>query len=97
MSTTILVIIGVYILLNLIAFAAYGIDKIKAKSDMWRTPEKTLLTLAFFGPFGGYSAMQIFRHKTQKQPFPTLVPLFLGLHIILILVAAVLLSGIVSF
>ena len=33
---------------NIIVFAAYGIDKRKAKKGSWRTPEKTLLAMAFF-------------------------------------------------
>ena len=85
-DTLLLIIAAIYVILNVIAFAAYGIDKFKASASMWRIPEKTLLLLAFFGPFGGYGAMQIFRHKTQKQPFPTLVPLFLGLHVVLVAV-----------
>lgn len=32
--------------INIIAFAAYGIDKYKAQKNMWRIPEKTLLGLA---------------------------------------------------
>ena len=56
------------VLLSLIAFIAYSVDKKKAKSGKWRTKEKTLLLLSFLGgAFGGYPAMLIFRHKTKGE------------------------------
>lgn len=59
---------GYLILLSIIAFIAYGIDKRKAINGSWRTKEKTLLLLSFFGgAFGGYPAMLIFRHKTKGE------------------------------
>ena len=43
-------------------------DKKKAKNGKWRTKEKTLLLLSFFGgAFGGYPAMLIFHHKTKGE------------------------------
>lgn len=59
---------GYLILLSIIAFIAYGIDKRKAINGSWRTKEKTLLLLSFLGgAFGGYPAMLIFRHKTKGE------------------------------
>ena len=56
------------ILLSIITFIAYGADKKKAKDHKYRTKEKTLLSLSFFGgAFGGYPAMLIFRHKTKGE------------------------------
>ena len=56
------------VLLSLIAFIAYGVDKKKAKNGKWRTKEKTLLLLSFLGgAFGGYPAMLIFHHKTKGE------------------------------
>lgn len=65
----VLIIYGSYlILLSLITFIAYGADKKKAKDKKYRTKEKTLLLLSFFGgAFGGYTAMLIFRHKTKAE------------------------------
>lgn len=68
--TTKQIVIIVYasylVLLSLITFIAYGVDKSKAKNHKYRTKEKTLLGLSFFGgAFGGYPAMLIFRHKTK--------------------------------
>ena len=64
----ILVYAGWLVLLSIIAFIAYGVDKSKAKKGKWRTKEKTLLLLSFLGgAYGGYPAMIIFRHKTKGE------------------------------
>ncbi len=80
-----MIILIAYIALNIIAFLSYVWDKHKAKEDMWRTKESTLIGLAFLGPFGATLGMQLVRHKTQKLKFK-LVYLFLVLHIIAIIV-----------
>ena len=62
------------------AFFTYAYDKHKAQKNTWRTPENTLLVIAFLGPFGAYAAMKLFRHKTHKIKF-YLVPVFCILQI----------------
>ena len=58
------------IAMNGLAFAAFGIDKLKARGGHWRVQESTLLWLAFLGGTpGAYLGRQLFRHKTRKQPF----------------------------
>ena len=67
---------------NLIVFLVYGLDKYKAKADQWRTPEKTLLLLAFlFGGPGAFLGMKIFHHKTKHKLFTIGVPLCLILNV----------------
>ncbi|EHQ34486.1 DUF1294 domain-containing protein [Methanoplanus limicola] len=73
----------IYIIINIISFFLFAYDKRRAKKEAWRIKESTLLASAFFGPFGAYSAMKIFRHKTQKKKF-YLVPTFLLIHLSLI-------------
>ena len=52
--------------MSIITFISYGTDKRKAKKKAYRTPEKVLLALSFFGgAFGGILGMGVFRHKTQ--------------------------------
>ena len=65
----VLIIYGSYlILLSFITFIAYYSDKKKAQKGKWRTKEKVLLLLSFFGgAYGGYPAMLIFRHKTKAE------------------------------
>lgn len=69
--------------INLISFALYGIDKLKAKAGAWRISEATLLLAALLGPVGAMLGMELFRHKTKHAKFKILVPLFLVLHIAL--------------
>jgi uncharacterized membrane protein YsdA (DUF1294 family) len=59
-----------FIAINFFAFAAFGIDKMKAEAGSWRVAESTLLMLAFIGGTpGAYAGRSMFRHKTRKQPF----------------------------
>jgi len=62
----------------------FGVDKLQSKKRGWRIPESRLLLAAFFGPFGAYAGMLLFRHKTRKIKF-LLVPIFLIIQVILIL------------
>jgi len=63
---------------NIVAFAAYGIDKLKAKAGAWRISEATLLLLAAIGgALGAWLGMQLFRHKTQHLKFKYGVPALL--------------------
>lgn len=74
------------ILMNLIAFFAYGIDKRRAIRHRWRIPESALLGFAFcFGGAGAFLGMRIFRHKTRHKKFIVLVPMALVVQILVIL------------
>lgn len=66
-----------FVIWNVIVFLIYGLDKLKAKKNLWRTTEAALLLCAaFLGGGGALCGMLIFRHKTQKLKFRILVPLF---------------------
>ncbi len=68
---------------NVAAFCAFGIDKYKAKCGKWRTPEKTLMSLALLGgSLGAWLAMQVFRHKTQHRKFSIGIPAILIAQVI---------------
>jgi uncharacterized membrane protein YsdA (DUF1294 family) len=55
---------------NFVAFAAFGVDKMRAEAGTRRISEATLLQLALIGGTpGAYAGRQLFRHKTRKQPF----------------------------
>lgn len=64
------------VILNLNAFAFYGIDKRKAIKNIWRIPEKTLHLVGFLGGIGALLGMQLFRHKTKHMSFMILVPIY---------------------
>lgn len=66
------------LLINLITFGVFALDKKKAKKKQWRIPESTLLLLSLIGgSLGGLLAMKIVKHKTQKIKFVIGVPFLL--------------------
>ncbi len=68
------------IIINILAFACYGIDKKKAENGKWRISEACLITLAVLGGApGALLGMLLFHHKTKKRKFTVTVPIFLGL------------------
>ena len=72
------------VLVNVIAFLMYGLDKWKAKKGMRRIQEKTLLGMAAIGgSVGAFAGMQVFRHKIRKPKF------YLGVPLIFILQAGI--------
>ena len=76
-------------IMSFITFAVYGIDKFKAKKDLWRVPEKVLILLAFIGgSLGALIGMYTFHHKTKKIKFKVLVPLALIIDIALLVFVA---------
>lgn len=71
------------ILINILTFIIYGIDKYKAKRHKWRISESALIGLAALGGFvGAFAGMQVFRHKTKHLKFVIGVPVIAILWII---------------
>ena len=71
-------VIAWLVIINLIAFAVFGIDKKRAKKGQWRIPEKTLfLTALLGGSVGAILGMYIFRHKTKHWYFQIGIPAIL--------------------
>jgi uncharacterized membrane protein YsdA (DUF1294 family) len=69
-------LLGYGLLVNLLAFLAFAIDKRRALQGEWRVPERTLLILATLGGWPGAKFAQVsLRHKTRKQPFGLLLNL----------------------
>jgi uncharacterized membrane protein YsdA (DUF1294 family) len=72
----VLCLAGYLLVANGMAFAAFALDKRRALNGDWRIPERTLLVLAIMGGWIGAKLGQVlFRHKTRKQPFRTLLDL----------------------
>lgn len=73
-------------LINLITFLAFAADKIKAKLNLWRIKEATLLFLSFIGgTAGGLIAMHVCRHKVRKPRFAFGVPFMLVVQVLVVL------------
>lgn len=83
------------LLINVLAFALYGIDKRKAvagkdkktgRSAKRRIPEAELLGVSLAGGgIGAYIAMFVFRHKTKRIKFLVGVPICFLLDVLLII------------
>ena len=73
------------IVINVVTFLVYGIDKWKAKQSKWRIPEATLLLLAIIGgSVGAWLGMKTWHHKTMHKKFKYGLPLILLAQIALI-------------
>ena len=65
-----LIIVGYYLIINLILYFTMVIDKKRAIKDGWRIPEKNLFLLAVLGGgIGGLIAMVFKRHKNKHIDF----------------------------
>ena len=73
------------IVINIVTFLVYGIDKWKAKQGSWRISEATLLILAVIGgSIGALLGMRVWHHKTMHKKFKYGLPLILLAQIALI-------------
>ena len=64
------------LIINSVLFLMYGIDKFRARHNMWRISEFILIAPAYiFASFGAMLGMIVFNHKTSKPKFRILVPL----------------------
>ena len=86
MSTEILKIVIIYlVVVNIAGFLMMGIDKLKAKKNAWRVPEKTLFAVSIIGgSIGTWAGMYVFRHKTKHWYFVIGMPMILVLQIVAI-------------
>ncbi|NUP95675.1 MAG: DUF1294 domain-containing protein [Planctomycetaceae bacterium] len=68
--------IALFLVVNLVAFAAQGIDKVLAVRGARRISERTLLSLGLpLAAPGMWLGMRTFRHKTRKVSFLVLAVL----------------------
>ena len=66
------------LLINAAAFVLMLADKIKAKKNRWRIPERTLIGSAILGgSIGALAGMYTFRHKTKHLKFTLGIPAIL--------------------
>lgn len=64
------------LIINLVTFITYLLDKRYAIKDKQRISEQNLMLLALLGgAFGAHLSMGIFRHKTKHLKFTINVPL----------------------
>ena len=74
------------ILINAVSFLLMLVDKHKARKNLWRIPEATLMGVAAIGgSFGALAGMYLIRHKTKHRKFTVGIPLMLLIHIIMVI------------
>ena len=72
------------VVINLVSFMMFGIDKYKARRGQWRISEATLLAVAAIcGSTGAWMGMKVWHHKTLHSKFRYGVPIILLVHIAL--------------
>lgn len=70
--------------INAIAFLLMLVDKYKAKKNLWRIPEATLMGVAAIGgSFGALVGMYTVRHKTRHKKFTVGIPALLIIQILI--------------
>ena len=79
-------IIVIYlIIINVVTFFIYGIDKWKAVRSKWRISEAMLLGLAVIGgSIGAWLGMKVWHHKTMHKKFKYGIPVILIVQIALL-------------
>lgn len=71
------------VFINILGFLVYGVDKFKARRNMWRIPEWQLLMVALVGgSIGAFLGMRVFHHKTKKPKFYIGVPVIFVLQVL---------------
>ena len=86
-------LIGYLVVVNLVAFVLFGIDKSRARSGQWRIPERTLLLSALVGGFAGaWLGMALFRHKTSKRSFQAKMVAVTAIDVLIAVAGVLLLS-----
>ncbi|MBQ7133768.1 MAG: DUF1294 domain-containing protein [Ruminococcus sp.] len=74
-----------FIIVSILAVLITIFDKISAKLNKWRTPEKVLLTIsALGGSVAMLLTMFLIRHKTRKPKFMIGIPVTIALQTFLI-------------
>ena len=76
-------LIAYLLIINAIGFALMLADKHKARKNLWRIPEATLMGVALIGgSIGSLLGMYTVRHKTKHLKFTVGIPVILVLQVI---------------
>lgn len=75
----------IIVIINIVTFIIYGIDKNKAKKGKWRIPENSLIGLAIIGgSIGAYLGMRVWHHKTMHLKFKYGIPLIIVIQLVIV-------------
>ena len=72
------------VIINAVSFLLMLADKYKARKNLWRIPERTLMVFAAIGgSVGALAGMYLVRHKTKHLKFTVGIPILLFVHILI--------------
>lgn len=75
------------LIINALGFALMLVDKYKARKNLWRIPESTLMLIAVLGgSVGSLLGMYTVRHKTKHRKFTLGIPAILLAQLVLVAV-----------
>lgn len=75
------------LIINALGFALMLVDKFKAKENLWRIPERTLIGVALIGgSVGCLWGMYAARHKTKHLKFTIGIPVILAMQIMILII-----------
>ena len=73
------------LIINAVGFVLMLVDKFKARRNLWRISESTLMTVASLGGgIGSLIGMYTVRHKTKHPKFTVGIPIILLLQIAIV-------------
>ena len=86
-----------FIIISVITFLAFGVDKWKAVHNHWRIRESALIGLCVLGgSLGGLLGMYIFHHKVRKPAFSVGIPAILVVQIMIMIMFIVFYKGVAA-
>lgn len=86
--------LALVVVMSVVCYIAYGLDKSRATSDGRRVSERVLHLLAFLGGWpGAILGQRHFRHKTKKLSFLIVFWLVVVFHVAVVGAAIYLFSG----
>lgn len=72
------------IIVNALGLLVMLVDKLKARKNLWRIPEKLLFGVALLGgSLGCIGGMYLVRHKTKHLSFTIGIPVILAVQILI--------------
>jgi uncharacterized membrane protein YsdA (DUF1294 family) len=88
------IIVAYILLINIIAFVLYGVDKNRAINHERRIPVWVLLwTARLGGGLGSWLGMNYFHHKKKHSRFRILVPLWITIWMVILVLLLVVFGG----
>jgi uncharacterized membrane protein YsdA (DUF1294 family)/cold shock CspA family protein len=75
--------LGLYPIMSIVTYVLYASDKVRAQTNSWRIPERTLHLCELGGGWlGGFIAQRMLRHKCKKESYQIVFWAIVAIHFI---------------